>query len=140
MKAALTTVALVALVAGCAHQGGSQAKTAGEETAIASALSGRIAGPPQTCVDLSSLGSNRSFGRNAIVFGSASDEVVYLNRPPAGCPELDASRALKTRTPTVQLCQGDVVTVFDPVSRVYFGSCALGTFTPYRRAHPAERK
>jgi hypothetical protein len=31
-----------------------------------------------------------------------------------------------------QLCRGDIVTVFDPISGVEFGGCSLGEFTPYR--------
>ncbi len=96
-------------------------------------LRGRVAGTPQECVEQRLLGGNRSFG-DAIAFGDSSSEVVYLNRPPIPCPALGAGRALETRTVSGRLCRGDVVTVFDPVSGMHVGGCALGEFTPYRRA------
>ncbi|MGD1148146.1 MAG: hypothetical protein ABR961_09375 [Thermoanaerobaculaceae bacterium] len=128
------------LAAGCIHNGGpeanarAQAQAAKDEATLAAALSGRIAGPPQDCVSQGDLGGNKSFGRGVILFSGRVNDVVYVNRPPAGCPDLDFGRALKTRTTTTQLCRGDIVTVFDPSSGTEYGGCSLGEFTPYRRA------
>ncbi len=128
------------LAAGCAHNSGpaattaAQSKAAEADAALAAMLSKRIAGPPQDCVSEVDLGGNKSYGRGAILFGDRSGDVVYVNRPAAGCPDLGVGQALKTRTTTTQLCRGDIVTVFDPVSGIEFGSCTLGQFTPYRRA------
>ncbi len=96
-------------------------------------LRGRVAGPPQDCVNEPDLGGNKSYGRGVIVFGDPTGEVIYVNRPPAGCPELTSGRALMTQTTKAQLCRGDIVTVFDPVTRMEFGGCSLGAFTPYRK-------
>ena len=128
------------LAAGCTYNRGPQAsaraqtQAAEDEAGLAAALSGRIAGPPQDCVDQTDLGGNKSYGRGVILFSGRTSDVVYVNRPAAGCPGLDFGRALKTRTTTTQLCRGDIVTVFDPVSGTEFGGCSLGEFTPYRRA------
>jgi hypothetical protein len=126
------------LVAGCTHGGrpepGAPAQTqaAQHETDLAAALSGRVAGPAQDCVTQSDLGGNQSYGRDVIVFTGRTGDVLYVNRPTAGCPGLDFGRALKTQTTMSQLCRGDIVTVFDPISGVEFGGCSLGEFTPYR--------
>jgi len=127
------------LAAACAHSGGpeasarAQAQAAEDEAGLAAVLSGRIAGPTQDCVDQVGLGGNTSYGRGVVVFNGRTDDVVYVNRPVAGCPELGSGRALRTRTTTTRLCRGDIVTVFDPFSGVDLGSCTLGEFTPYRQ-------
>lgn len=110
------------------------ARQADKAAELDEALSGRTAGEPVTCVNARDLGGNRSYGEGAILFRGRTNSVVYVNRPPAGCPDLDYGRALKIRTPSTQICRGDIVTVFDPVSRVEYGGCGLGDFTPYRRA------
>lgn len=100
---------------------------------LAAELEGRVAGPPQSCVQQRQLGGNRSVGEGAIIFGSRTGNLIYVNRPPAGCPDLRSHYALKTRSPSAQLCAGDIVEVFDPVSGFSPGACGLGEFTPYRR-------
>jgi len=131
----------VILAAGCTHNGGpeagasAQVQAAKDEADLAAALSGRIAGPPQDCVNEGDLGSYKSYGRGVIVFSGRTNDVVYVNRPAVGCLDLNFGWALKTRTTTTQLCRGDIVTVFDPISGTEYGGCALGAFTPYRRAH-----
>ncbi|MGE5234859.1 MAG: hypothetical protein ACM3O7_00750 [Acidobacteriota bacterium] len=139
MKAVIMLSAVI-LAAGCTSSGAptagerARAQAAEDQAGLAAALKGRIAGTPQDCVSLAELGGNRSYGREVVVFRGRTDDVVYVNRPLAGCPTLDVGRALKTRTTTTQLCRGDIVTVFDPVSGTDYGSCSLGAFTPYRRA------
>lgn len=134
MKTVLALTAAI-LAVGCAHGGTSAATQAAQNEAdLAKALSGRVAGPPQECVDLRELGGNKSYGRDVIVFSGGLDDVVWVNRPPAGCNGLDFGRALKTLTTTTRLCRGDIVTVYDPSSGTEFGGCGLGDFTPYRRS------
>jgi hypothetical protein len=135
---ALIVLLAAIFAAGCAHNGGpeasAQAQAAEDEAGLAAALSGRTAGPTQDCVDQRDLGGNKSYGKGVIVFGGPTDDVVYVNRPQAGCPDLDSGRALRTRATMARLCRGDIVAVFDPISGIEYGSCSLGEFTPYRRA------
>lgn len=42
------------------------------------------------------------------------------------CSAYGPNRALVTRSIEDRQCRGDLVVVFDPVSRIEFGSCALG--------------
>ena len=104
-----------------------------EAMELADALRGRTAGAPVSCVNQRDLQGNRSVGEGAIIFDGRGD-LIYVNRPPAGCPDLDFGRALVTRTTSAQLCRGDIVTVIDPVSGAGYGGCGLGDFVPYRRA------
>jgi len=109
------------------------AMTAKQEADFQKAIEGRTAGKAQSCVSQRLLRGNKSYGEGVLVFEGQSNSVVYVNRPPNGCPELRWDRALKTRTTTDQLCSNDVVTVIDPRGGMTFGSCALGDWTPYRK-------
>ena len=129
MKRALSLLPLL-LVAGCMDEGPAT-PSAADEALLATALEGRSAGPPQSCIRQVGLGSSRSAGEAAIIFEGPGD-ILYVNRPPAGCPSLDG-RTLVTRTTSTQLCRGDIVNVVDPVSGTQYGSCGLGDFVPYRR-------
>jgi hypothetical protein len=130
---ALSLAALA--VTGCtvADQQAAQTSAALAETELTQELRGRVAGPTQACVQLRTLGSNRSVG-DAIIFERQTGRTIYVNRPAGGCPELRFNRALRTRAFSSQLCRGDIATVFDPVSGIEYGSCGLGDFTPYRLA------
>jgi len=140
MKTIIIVLSAAILAVGCTHNGGpqasarAQAQAAEDEAGLAAVLRGRIAGPPQDCVNQGDLGGNKSYGRGVILFSGRTDDVVYVNRPAGGCSDLNFGRALKTRTTTTQLCRGDIVTVFDPISGTEYGGCGLGEFTPYRRA------
>lgn len=104
-----------------------------DEASLSAQLRGfEPAGPPVQCVSSRDLRGNRSAGETAIVFSGTGGR-LWVNRPPAGCPDLSFSRALKTRTPSTRLCRGDIATVFDPVSGFTYGGCGLGEFEPYRR-------
>ena len=127
MKQTLVFAAL-GLAAACTAEG---VETAGDrEAALAGELRGMVAGETRACVPQHQLRGNRTVG-DAIVFEGIGD-TIYVNRPAAGCPDLRGGRALRTRTTSSQLCRGDIVTVFDPVSGAEFGGCGLGDFTPYR--------
>ena len=121
------------LVAGCTHNGGPQAQAAEAEASLAAALSGRIAGAPQDCVDARDLASNTSYVGGAILFRDRANDVIWLSRPTTGgCSFLNSGRALKFTGP--QLCRNSVVTVVDPATGREVASCGLGDFTPYRLA------
>ena len=102
-------------------------------TRLSEMIGDRVPGPPQSCVQLRDLAGNESAGEGAIVFRTNSANLIYVNRPPAGCPEINSGRALKLRTPMTRACRGDIVEVFDTVSGTTYGGCGLGDFTPYRR-------
>ncbi len=142
MKATMLLCAAAVVAAACTHGGRpetrarDQARTAEDEAKLAAELSGMVAGPAEDCVLERDLGGNQAYGGRVILFRGPTDDVVYVNRLPGRCPGLDSGMAIKVRTPAARLCRGDVVSVFDPVSRTAFGGCSLGEFTPYRRSVP----
>ncbi|HKT15152.1 MAG TPA: hypothetical protein VJR87_07070 [Allosphingosinicella sp.] len=124
---------LVSIAAsGCAPTANPEAAAAADAK-LEAVLAGRTAEAPIACVSQRLLRGNKSYGSDTIVFEGHTRNLVYVNRPPGGCPELNGFRALRTRTTTDQLCRGDIVTVFDPTSGVEHGSCGLGDFIAYRR-------
>ncbi|MET1110020.1 MAG: hypothetical protein ABWX67_00690 [Allosphingosinicella sp.] len=127
-------LASACLAAGCTTDTEDRVDMAArDEASLAAQLSGyEPAGPPVQCVNSRDLHGNKSAGETAIVFSGAGGR-KWVNRPPAGCPDLGFSRALRTQTTGPRLCRGDIATVFDPVARTEFGGCGLGDFEPYRR-------
>jgi hypothetical protein len=95
-------------------------------------LAGRTAaGPPRDCVRQQELRGHRSPAPGVIVWDGAGD-TIYVNRAP-NCPQLRPHMALRTRTTGTNLCAGDLAVVFDPVSGIETGACALGRFQAYSR-------
>jgi hypothetical protein len=129
----LLTISCLALLAACARDEPLQADANGEARLSAALRDYSSAGPAVSCVSTRNLGGNRSAGEGAIIFDGGRHDRLWVNRPPAGCPDLSFGRALAVRTTTTKLCRGDIADVFDPVSGFHFGGCALGDFEPYRR-------
>ncbi len=131
-KLVLLSLALAA--GGCTAERPPAQMSGNAQNSLQAELAGRVqSGPPVSCVSSRLLGGNRSVGEGAIIFQTTGSGPVYVNRPPGGCPEILSGRALRTRTTSTQLCRGDIVSVFDPVSGIEYGSCGLGDFTPYSR-------
>ncbi len=129
----LLGIALIGLTAACMTQMEDEAALTPEaQSELAAALEGRTAGRTAACISSRDLGGNRSIGEQAILFEGRTRGTVYVNRPAAGCPDL-RHRYLVTRTPSTQLCRGDIVQVVDQGGNFPVGGCALGDFTPYTR-------
>ncbi|PTQ10781.1 hypothetical protein CLG96_10270 [Sphingomonas oleivorans] len=100
---------------------------------LTEALKGRVAEKPRSCITLRPTLRSQIIDETAIIYEDTS-RLWYVNRPDHGsCTSLRRDRAIVTRTPTNQLCRGDIVRVIDPPSPMEFGSCVLGDFVPYRK-------
>jgi hypothetical protein len=128
----MIALSLLPLIGACMDQRPME-MSAEARTELAAATEGRTAEAPRNCVSSRELRGNRSAGEGAIIFDGPGRNLIYVNRPAAGCPELRPGLALKTRTPSTQLCAGDIVEVFDTLNGFSMGGCGLGEFTPYRR-------
>ena len=133
MKQVIAFAAL-AFAAGCTADAetAAVARADGEATLAAELRNYEQAGAPVSCVNLRNLRGNRSAGEGAVIFDGPGGR-LWVNRPPAGCPMLHSGNALQVRTPTGQLCRGEIVSVFDTGTGFHHGSCGLGDFTPYKR-------
>jgi hypothetical protein len=121
-----------ALVAIPLMTAGAWAKPAEPSAILAKALAGRTPGKPTSCINLRDIRSTRIIDSRTIIYEAGSRR-LYVNHPPGGCPGLNPSRALVSRTTTTSLCSGDIIQVIDPPSSMNFGSCGLGEFTPYTK-------
>jgi hypothetical protein len=101
------------------------------EAKLARELEGRVAGEPVKCLPLYSIRSSRVIDRTAIVYDAG--RTIYVNRPRAGRESLDQWDVLVTRPFNSQLCNIDVVQLYDPSSRMQTGIVFLGDFVPYRK-------
>ena len=135
MRRFILPIAAAATLGGCAMSDGPEAAaatSADDSRALAEALAGRTAGPPQQCVQRSTLRGNRGYGERTIVFEGPGD-TLYVNRTRNACPRLRPWNAIRIRTMGNSLCSNELVQVFDPTTGTEYGGCSLGEFTPYRR-------
>lgn len=122
-----------AAVAGCAPTAPVE-RTAEARTHLDKVLAGRVAGPPQNCINQFRARDMITIDDNTVVFKVGSS--YYRNDfRGTGCSQLSRpGAAMVTRTPSgTQLCSGDIVTVNDTASGMMLGSCAFGEFVPYRK-------
>jgi hypothetical protein len=127
MRALVTLLAGTLLLATAA----SAAPRLSPEAKLAKALEGRVAGEPVNCISLSRVRSSRIIDDTAILYEAGS--TIYVNRPRAGRESLDRWDTLVTKLFTSQLCNTDVVHLYDTSSRIQTGLVFLGEFVPYRR-------
>lgn len=124
----------VALISGCAATANSpyaQAKAAAYSVELDKALVGKVAGKPQSCIDVRGPYTTQQIGDRTILY-TVSRKLVYRNDPQGGCSGLGRDRALVTRLYSSQLCRGDIVTPTDLTTGFSGGACPLGDFVPYR--------
>jgi hypothetical protein len=106
------------------------------EAELAKAIAGRVAGAPVHCVNLRDVRSSQIIDHTAIVYDTGG--TVYVNRPRAGLESLDRWDTLVTKTFSSDLCDIDVVHLYDSGSHMQTGSVFLGDFVPYKRAPKAD--
>lgn len=132
----LVLSAAILLLAGCAaQQGGASGDPAGltarEAGKIAAALKGLTPGQPVTCIDQSRIRDTRKF-TNTILYQYSPREIYRVTTTP-GCTGLRYGDIIVSRTTTDQLCRGDIIRTAAPNGAGPTGTCALGSFVPYRR-------
>lgn len=95
-------------------------------------LSGYTAGEPVNCIPQYAIQSVRIFDKTALLYEMNGDK-YYLNIPDTGANDLDDRDVLVTENWTSQLCNVDIVKLWDPGSRMVTGFVGLGKFIPYTR-------
>lgn len=129
----LALVSLSLLAAGCAAGADAPPGTTNPKqlAEIADALKGLTPGKPLTCIDQSRVQNIKTF-ENTILYQYSPRE-IYRNDTSGGCAGLRYGDIVVSRTPTGQLCRGDIIHTVSPGSNMPSGSCGLGSFIPYRR-------
>jgi len=100
---------------------------------LAQELAGKVAGTPVSCISTSRVRSSKNVGDQTLLY-EVSANLVYRNDPVGGCSGLQYGRTLITRTPSTQLCAGDIARVADLQTGMETGSCAFSEWVPYRTA------
>lgn len=115
------------LLAGCA----TAAPRPSPEAALAQVTAGRVAGAPQTCLDLRRVRGSTIVPGAAIVYDAG--DTLFVNRPRSGADSLRDLDILETGTFAGQLCRGEPVNLRDPSTGSIRSFVLLGDFVPYRR-------
>ena len=132
MRAAVSLFLGALLAAGAPAVAGDRADNRGEAK-LAEALAGRTAGAPVKCLSLHNIRSSRIIDRTAILYEGPGN-TLYVNRPDSGSESLDSWDVLVTDTHSPQLCNVDVVHLYDSNARMRTGFVFLGDFVPYTKA------
>ncbi len=111
--------------------------TAAEQPAKAAEPSATVAVPPASKICI----GNREIKEKRMAAETGYFVLTSAGwwRNDASCPAYDQARSLITRSFNDRQCRGDVVDVFDPFSRITFGSCPLGAWTKVAEPPPREK-
>jgi hypothetical protein len=127
---------LLILAAGCtptARDLDRQAQAeAGTRASIDKELAGLVPGRPQSCVSQTQIRNSKTIG-SVIIYDGIGRGTRYVNQTSGGCERAENDAYLVTRTPSSQLCRGDIVQTVDRTANFPAGSCSLGDFVPYTR-------
>jgi hypothetical protein len=108
-----------------------QVREAGVQEKLAKELAGLVPGKPESCI--SQFPQKQSSGYGATILYRVNSGLVYRSDTVGGCEGIARGDILVTRTPSGQLCRGDIAQTFDQASRFPTGSCSFGDFVPYRK-------
>ena len=102
------------------------------EQGLAAELAGLTPGTPTDCIALRPQIATHAYGSTLVYITGRNEK--YRNDTGGGCEDVARDTAfLVTRTPSTQLCRGDIADAVDRSSHFPSGSCSLGAFIPYRR-------
>ena len=107
--------------------------TASEQAELAQLTAGKVAGPPISCLQHYQTDDMIRVNERTVAFREGRSR-VYLNDMQGGCPNLRPPYALVTKSPSSQLCRGDIAEIVDTSAHMTVGSCVFGDFIPYTRA------
>ncbi len=121
-----------ALLASCSTAPVEQARSAKAEQELAEALAGRVAGPPQRCIDSFRTTTVHTIDDWTILYDQG--QTIYVQNPRGGCPGLGRGDILvTTQVGPARLCENDLAQTVSPTSRIALGACVFGPFTPYAK-------
>ncbi|WP_125471451.1 MULTISPECIES: hypothetical protein [unclassified Sphingomonas] len=130
MIRALCLATLVPLaMAGCTGSPATPQMTAAAAAGLDKELAGLTPHGTTSCINL--YGMQQTHGYGPTIVYVASQRLKYRSDTTGGCEGIGRGDVLVTRTPSTQLCQGDIATTVDAASRSFTGSCAFGPFTKY---------
>lgn len=102
------------------------------EDKLARLIAGRTAGAPRSCIAQFPNNRSTTIEKVGVVYDVGGTR--YVSRFKHGCDQLTQFTIIVTRTPTTQLCEGDIAQIYtNPLPSIQVGSCTFGPFVPYAR-------
>lgn len=102
------------------------------EAELAKMTAGRTPGPPAECISRYPSMSSTTIERTGVAYKVGN--TLYVSRFEGGCPELNSFRVMVIKTPSNQLCRGDIADIIEtPPAASWVGSCTFGKFVPYTK-------
>ncbi len=95
-------------------------------------------GAVKLCVTLTRIDSTKVFDDYNILFKMKGNK-AYLNTLPHRCARLGFEKSFSYAVSTNQLCNVDLITVFDSSSNIQGPTCGLGKFVEYKEKDKAEK-
>ena len=119
---------LVLALAGCME---ARSEPGREELALSRELEGRVAGPPQDCINATPSTSLNIVSRDTLVYRAGA--TIWVNRIPGGCPGTRPFNQLIVEPSSAgRYCRSDRIRAVETGSSIPGPICPLGQFTPYR--------
>lgn len=136
MRILFPTLALAALaLTGCAmtpaETARAQAAAKADRDALGQQLAGLHATGTSDCMSNFNSSSLKAYGSTLVY--RVSNSLIYVNETTGGCEAIARGDYLVTRSNSGRVCRGDIGRTFMPTSNIPTGSCALGSFTTYRK-------
>lgn len=130
----LIPLSVLLILAGCATTTPEQQQARSEkyEVELAKALKGRVpAGETRSCINMRDIRSSKVVKPSTVIYEMGGG-LAYRNDFGGSCVGLSDTDTMITRTPTAQLCRGDIARIADLTAGFQTGSCVFGAFVPYR--------
>ncbi|MFK4792423.1 hypothetical protein [Sphingobium sp. ZW T5_29] len=120
-----------AMLAGCAGSMERPQLTERQAARLEKALEGKVPGEPVSCIPIRPQ-TNMTAISGSVLLYRVSGRLIYRNDLIGSCPGLARGDTLVVRPVGSQYCRGDIARSADLAVGMVTGSCALGSFTPYR--------
>ena len=107
------------------------------EQELAKAIEGRVAGAPVSCIDPRINANSRVIDKTAIIYGSG--RTIYVQQPQNPQVLRNDDILVTELMGTSQLCNVDIIRLFDRNGFWWRGFVSLNRFVPYTRVQTASR-
>ena len=131
---AISVLVIGAALASCTTAPPAPSRSADRQAEFQQLIGGKVAQAPIACLPHYQANDMRVIDENTVVF-RASGNRVYVAHLNGGCNGLGSpSTTLVTKQyGTADLCDGQIATVYDSLSRTTVGSCSFERFQPFVR-------
>lgn len=130
----IAIICLAALLGSCSMAPQPVMRSPSGQRAVEALLSGKVAGPPVSCVPSYNANDMSIIDSRTVAFRVGTG-TVYMMQLSDGCGLLGSGNyALLTRSfGGMGMCSGDIAQVADTTNRQTVGSCTIGPIVPYTR-------